>query len=165
MGVLQNSKNKSLLVTDSTNAQAKGRHKGKEPKPSNLKPKENHISFEGSSGSNINKNFKKTRCPYCMRGFHPKNQCMKKQINHLSALLKKNHISLPQRAKNSNGGQSIDGHDRCHVLKSGLFRLTAYLIDFGASNHMVFSKYSFTTLTLTGGASNHMGDDQWGFTC
>ena len=32
MGFLQNSKNQALLVTDSTNAQAKGRHKGKGPK-------------------------------------------------------------------------------------------------------------------------------------
>ena len=51
MGVLQTSKNQALLMSDSTNAQAKGKHKGKEPKSFDLKPKENQKSFEGASSS------------------------------------------------------------------------------------------------------------------
>ena len=41
MGVLQTSKNQALLMSDSTNAQAKWKHKGKEPKVSDSKPKKN----------------------------------------------------------------------------------------------------------------------------
>ena len=51
MGVLQNSKNQSLLMSDSTNAQDKGKHKGKDPKASYSKPKESQKSSEGDSGS------------------------------------------------------------------------------------------------------------------
>ena len=87
MGVLQTSKNQALLMSDSTNAQAKGKHKGKEPKASDSKPKENQEYFEGASGSNKKKKFEKARCPYYMRGFHPESQCMKKKINQVSALL------------------------------------------------------------------------------
>ena len=34
----------------------------------------------------------------------------------------------------------------------------AFVIDFGASNHMVASKKSFITFPLSGGPSSHMGD-------
>ena len=42
---------------------------------------------------------------------------------------------------------------------AGLTQSKSYLIDSGASNHMVPSKESFTTLTLSGGPSIHMGYD------
>ena len=147
MEVLQTSKNQALLMTnsallmtDSTNAQDKGRHKGKEPKVSDSKPKESQKSSEGALRSKNEKKFEKTKCPYCMRGFHLENQCMKKQIDQLLALLKKNHISLPQRAKNSNDGKLTDDHESCHAFKASLSRSTTYLIDSGESNHMVSSK-------------------------
>ena len=41
MGVMQTSKNQALLVMDSNNAQVRGKHKGKEPKSTDSKPKEN----------------------------------------------------------------------------------------------------------------------------
>ena len=44
-------------------------------------------------------------------------------------------------------------------MKSILAQLTTYLIDSVASNHMVSSKESFSTLTLLGGPSIHMGYD------
>ena len=81
MGVLHTSKNQALLVTDSTKAQAKGRPKGKEPKASDSKPKENQKTSEGALGSKKKKMFEKKMCPCCMRGFHPEDQCMKKQVD------------------------------------------------------------------------------------
>ena len=38
MGVIQTSKNQALLMTESNNVQARGRHKGKDPKAIDLKP-------------------------------------------------------------------------------------------------------------------------------
>ena len=95
MGVLQTSKNQYFLMINSTNAQAKGRHKGKESKAFDLNPKESQKSFEGASRSKRNK-----KCPYCMRGFHPKSHCMKKQIDQLSTLLEQNNIALPHGVRN-----------------------------------------------------------------
>ena len=59
----------------------KGKHKGKDPKAFDSNPKENRNSSEGASGSKRKKIFEKTKCPYCMRGFHPKIQCMKKTLD------------------------------------------------------------------------------------
>ena len=39
MGVLQTSKNQSLLMSNSANVKYKGKHKGKDPKESDSKPK------------------------------------------------------------------------------------------------------------------------------
>ena len=71
MGVIQTSKNQALIVIESNNAQEKGKHKGKETKNNDLKPKENKKYSDGASGSEKKKKFEKTKCPYCMRGFHP----------------------------------------------------------------------------------------------
>ena len=87
MGAIQTSKNQALLMIESNNVQARGKHKGKEPKTTDTKPKGNQRSFDGALGSKKKKKFEKTKCPYCMRGFHPEGQCMKKKIDQLSTLL------------------------------------------------------------------------------
>ena len=56
-------------------------------------------------------------------------------------------------------GEQTEEYERCHALKEGFTQSKAYLIDSGASNHMVTSRESFTTLNLSGGPSIHMGDD------
>ena len=120
MGVIHTSKNQALLVTNSNNAQERGKNKGKDPKSTDSKPKENHKSSERASGSKRKKKFEKTKCPYCMRGFYPKIQCMKKTINQRSTLLEHNNISLPQGANKYDVGQPTEDHERCHALKEGL---------------------------------------------
>ena len=71
MGGLQTSKNQALLMSDSTNVQAKGKHKGKEPKAYYSKPKESQKYSKGDLVSKKKKKFENTKCPYCMMGFHP----------------------------------------------------------------------------------------------
>ena len=94
-----------------------------------------------------------------MGGFHPEIQCMKKTIEQMSTLIEHNNISLPQGANKFDDGPPIEDHEICHALKAYLTQSKAYLIDVGASNHMIASRESFTTLTISGGASIHMGDD------
>ena len=84
---------------------------------------------------------------------------MQKTINQLSKLLEQKNISLPQRAKKYDVGQPTKYHERCHALKACITQSKAYVIDSGASNHMVASKESFSTLTLLEGPNIHMGDD------
>ena len=71
MGVIQNSKNQSLLMLDSNNVEAIGKHKWKETKNIDSKPKKNQKYSDGASGSKKKNKIEKTRCTYCMRGFHP----------------------------------------------------------------------------------------------
>ena len=82
MGVLQTSKNQSLLMSDSNN----------DPKATDSKPKENQISSVGALFSIK----EKTKCPYCMRGFHPESQCMKNTLDQLKTLLEQKNIYLQQ---------------------------------------------------------------------
>ena len=54
-----------------------------------------------------------------MKGFHPKSSCMKRKIDHISFLLKKNYITLPGGARKTDYGEKIEDHDeRFHVLKA-----------------------------------------------
>ena len=76
---------------------------------------------------------------------------MRKKLDEMSALLKQHNI---QREKLPN-----NGHERCHALKAGLPRSTAYLIDSRSSNHMVASKDLFSSLNVKEGPTIHMGDD------
>ena len=107
-------------MTNSTKDQSKGKSKGKDPKAIDSKPKENKNNSEGALGSKKKKKFENKMCPYCMRGFHPEKYCMKKQVDELIDLLKKNNISLPQREKKSDDGQSTYDHERFPTLKYGL---------------------------------------------
>ena len=68
-------------------------------------------------------------------------------------------MSLPQGVEMSNDEDNIEEYERFHALKVGLTLSKAYLVYSGASNHMVASRESFITFTLSGGPSSHMGDD------
>ena len=100
MGVLQTSKNQSLSMSNLKNSQARG----KDPKKTDLKPKENQRSFDGALGSIK----EKTKCPYCMRGFHPEIQRMKKNLDQLTTLLEHNNISLPQGVEMSDAREQTE---------------------------------------------------------
>ena len=79
----------------------------------------------------------------------------------MSSLLKQHNISLPQGAKNHDEEPQTKDDERCHDLKAILTQSTTYIIDYGASNHMVASKESFSTLSLSKGPNIHMrGDSQ-----
>ena len=92
-------------------------------------------------------------------GYHLEYYCMRNQLDEMSALLKKHNIAPPRRAKKPNEEPQAKDDERCHPLKYILSQSTPYIIDSGASNHMVSSKESFSTLTLIKGPNIHMGDD------
>ena len=99
MGVIKTSKYQSLLVCDSSKAQEKGKSKKKEQKETDSKPKQNQQTSQGAFNSK-KKKFENKLCPYCAKGYHLEDHCMKKQIDQMSALLKQHNIALPQGAKN-----------------------------------------------------------------
>ena len=77
MGVIKTSKDQDLLVTNSSKEKSKWKSKKKDPKEADSKPKHNQQTSEGASGSK-KKNFENNICPYCAKGFHIKDHCMKK---------------------------------------------------------------------------------------
>ena len=82
MGVVKTSKDQALLVSNSSKAQEKGKSKKKDPKVVDSKPKKNQQTSEVASDSKK----KKKKCPYCMRGFHPEDQCTKKTLDQMKAM-------------------------------------------------------------------------------
>ena len=104
-------------------------------------------TFEGDFGSKKKKKFEKKKCPYCMRGFHPEDSCMKKTLHRLKALCVQNNISLPQRVVMSDDEEQTEEDEI--FLHASLSLSKAYVIDYGASNHMVASKESFIAFPLS----------------
>ena len=83
---------------------------------------------------------------------------MRKQLDEMSALLKQHNIAPPREKKPDEEAPTEDV-ERCHALKETLSPYSAYIIDSRASNYMVSSKESFSTLSLSKGPNIHMGDD------
>ena len=78
----------------------------------------------------------------------------------MEKLLVQHNISLPEGARKNEFGENTEDHDeRCHALKDSYSKSHSFLIDSGASNHMVASRESLSSLQLINGPSIHMGDD------
>ena len=70
MGALIASLNKSFLVGEKKNAQARRKKKGKEKRNTEFEPKEDFYLTKQASGSNKDKHqrFDKDKCSYCIKG-------------------------------------------------------------------------------------------------
>ena len=85
---------------------------------------------------------------------------MKNTIYQMSILLEKYHISLPKGTRKDESREATKYHDeRFHALKSSCSKSHAFLVDSEASNHMVTSRESFSSLQNTDSMSIHMGDN------
>ena len=73
----------------------------------------------------------------------------------MAALLKQHNIAS-LREKNPDEEPQTEDDERCHALKAILTQSTTYIIDSGASNHMVSSKEDFSTLSLSKGPNIRM---------
>ena len=72
----------------------------------------------------------------------------------MALLLEKNNITIPVGARKVEHREETEEHDeRCHALKASYSTTHAFLIDYGASNHMVASIESFSSLHSSDGPS------------
>ena len=101
----------------------------------------------------------KTLCSYCGSGFHPEISCMRRIIDEMALLLKKHNITVPASARKADHREEIEEHEEtCHALKAICSTTHAFLIDSEASNHMVSSKESFSSLQSFDGPIIQMGN-------
>ena len=84
---------------------------------------------------------------------------MKKKIDMLTQLLEKNGISLLDSSKKREGGSNSEDRERVHALVAGTSSSPSFIIDFGASRHMVSTKEAFTSLDMSKGPPIVLGDD------
>ena len=102
-------------------------------------------SQEETQGSKKNSQMKKnkgqmSKCAYYSKGYHPESSCMKKQIDMLTQLLEKNNISLPDCSKKRQGRSNLEDKERVHALVADTSSSPRFIIESGASRHMVLTK-------------------------
>ena len=77
----------------------------------------------------------------------------------ITQLLEKNDISLPESSKKREGGSSSHDRERVHALVACTSSSPSFIIDSGASRHMVSTKKVFSSLDMSKGPSIVLGDD------
>ena len=162
MGALRSSPNQALLVGETRNVQARRKQKGKEKRNIEFEPKGEFDPSNEASSSRKDKHqrFDKGKFSYHKKGNHIEKYCMKNTIDHMTKLFEQHNISLLEGARKTESGENIEDHDEIfHAMKTTCSKSHAFLIDSGASNHMVSSTESFSSLQLIDGPSIHMGDD------
>ena len=100
-----------------------------------------------------------SKCAYCSKGNHLERSCMKKQIDMLTQILKKNGISLPDSSKKREGGSNSKDRERVHALVAGKSSSPSFIIDSGASRYMVSTKEAFSSPDMPKGPPIVLGDD------
>ena len=88
---------------------------------------------------------------------------MRRQIDEMTLLLKKHNITAPASTRKADQTKDIEDteyfFERGHALKVGRSTTHAFLIDSGASNHMVASRESFSSLQSFDGPSIQLGNN------
>ena len=99
------------------------------------------------------------KCSYCRKGFHPKHAYMKNKLDESTSLLERNHINLPEIFWRRDQQDREPHHEKGHALMASTSKSKALLIEYGALNHMMAEKDSFSSLEIGKSIPIHMGDD------
>ena len=84
---------------------------------------------------------------------------MKKNLDEATSLLERNHINLPDSFRRRDQQDREPQHEKGHALMESTSKSKSLLIDSGASNHMMESIDSFSSLETGKIIPIHMGDD------
>ena len=78
----------------------------------------------------------------------------------MAHLLEKNNIPVPDNTTKKDGNySSSEGKEKCHTLVAGTYNSSSFIIDSGASRHMVSRREFFSSMSLNAGPIVQMGDD------
>jgi len=80
-------------------------------------------------------------------------------LTGLTQLLEQNNISLPDFSKKKEGGSNSEDRERACTFIVGTSSSPSFIIDFGASIHMVSTKDTFSSLDMSKGLPIVLGDD------
>ena len=84
---------------------------------------------------------------------------MKKNIDEITLLLERNNINLSESVRKRDNQDRDTQEERGHALMESTSMSNSLLIDSGASNHMMESRYSLSSLDTDKSIPIHMGDD------
>ena len=84
---------------------------------------------------------------------------MKKNLDEMTLLLKRNNINLLESVRKRDNQDRYTQQERGRALMESTSKPKDMLIDYGASNHMMESRDSFSSLDTDKRIPIHMGDD------
>ena len=148
MGTIKPSKDQYLVV-EYSRVDSKDKIKSKNPldkKRYKSKSQEDPLGSKKNFQNKKNNKSEMSKCAYYSKGHHPEISCMKMKIDMLTQILEKNNISLPECTRNREGGSNSDDKERAHALVSNTSIPSTFIIDFGASIHMVSTIDTFSSL-------------------
>ena len=73
--------------------------------------------------------------------------------------MEKNNILVPDNARKKDGTYSSDNKDIFHALVEGTSKYSSFIIDLGASRHMVATREIFSSMHSNAGPIVWMRDD------
>jgi hypothetical protein len=162
MGAIKGPRVHALTVHDGNHKYQKYKDKYKRKSHAHTKKEGYTKPFTDASRSKGEKGRKGEKCTYCHKGFHSEYACMKKKIDLMSQILHQNNLGdrIPEGAKkkkpedlNSKKGNSS------HALIAINSSLDAWIVDSGASHHMVASEEFYYSLDACKGPPILMGDN------
>eukprot|EP00253_Pinus_taeda_P035997 PITA_35997 len=160
MGAIKRSKNQALASTDAPKSSGRDKQKGKGK--FNESEKERPVqSLESSSLPKGKKKKERTLCIYCSKGFHLEENCMRKTIDEMAKQLQQHNLTVPENAKKKDDNRTGDGRGRArdgHALMAITSTPSTWILDLGASNHMVASKYEFSSIEESTKSPIYLGD-------
>ena len=145
------------------NSKDKKQKNSKEKKDQILVASKAIIDNPSSKGDNPKK--ENVQCAYCKRLSHDEHKCLKKQIDHLTNILEKNNINVPESIKQSSNEGSNKAKENNKGKGNGKALVvvasspSTWVLDSGASHHMASSKEELASLELCTMPSILMGDD------
>ena len=71
---------------------------------------------------------------------------MKKTIDHITQLLEKNNIPVPDSARKKDVTSSSDGKEKCHALVADTYKYSYFIIDLRDSRHMASTREIFSSM-------------------
>jgi hypothetical protein len=164
MGKIKGPKVHALTVQYDSHKYHKSKDKYKRKSHAHPKKEGYTKPFTDAFRSKGEKGRKGEKCTYCHKGFHPESACMKKKIDIMSQILQKNKLGdrIPEGSKkkkledlNAKKGNSS------HALISINSSLDSWIVDSGASHHMVASKAIYSSLDACKGPPILMGDNSF----
>eukprot|EP00253_Pinus_taeda_P013857 PITA_13857 len=160
MGAIKHSKNQALAAIDAPKRSGRDKEKGKGK--FNESKKERPVKYsERSSLPKGKKKKERTLFSYCSKGFHPKENCMRKTINEMAKQLQQHNLTMPENAKKKDDNKTGDGRGRAqdgHALMAITSTPLDWILDLGASNHMAASKDEFYSIEESTRSPIYLGD-------
>ena len=101
----------------------------------------------------------KFKCSYYGNGFHAEHAYMKNKIDEATCILDTNHINLPEIFQRRDQQDQEPQHEKGHALMASTSNSKALLNHYGALNHMMAQRDSFSSLETRKSIPIHMGDD------